>query len=61
MYQKSMFGNTNPRTEAVADLSGSESYTLLVLCVFVFWMGIYPASFLKLTEPAVANLLQYIK
>ncbi len=61
MYQKSMFGMTNARTEAVADLSGSESYTLLVLCVFVFWMGIYPASFLKLTEPAVANLLQYIK
>ncbi|MEZ0487367.1 complex I subunit 4 family protein [Fibrella aquatica] len=61
MYQKSMFGTTNTRTESVADLSGSESYTLLVLCVFVFWMGLYPASFLKLTEPAVANLMQYIK
>jgi NADH-quinone oxidoreductase subunit M len=56
-----MFGVTNARTEAIADLSGSESYTLLILCVFVFWMGIHPASFLSLTEPAVANLLQYIK
>ncbi|MEZ0538431.1 complex I subunit 4 family protein [Fibrella arboris] len=61
MYQKSMFGTTTDRTEAVVDLSGTESYTLLVLCVFVFWMGLYPASFLKLTEPAVANLLQFIK
>lgn len=61
MYQKSMFGPATARTENVPDLSGSESYTLLILCVFVFWMGLYPASFLKLTEPAVANLLQYIK
>ena len=61
MYQKSMFGTTNTRTESLTDVSGTESYTLLVLCVFVFWMGIYPASFLKLTEPAVANLLQFIK
>lgn len=61
MYQKSMFGPTSARTQHVPDLSGSESYVLAALCFFVFWMGLYPASFLKLTQPAVANLLQYIK
>jgi NADH-quinone oxidoreductase subunit M len=61
MYQKSMFGVPSARTQSVADLSGTESYVLAALCFFVFWMGLYPASFLKLTEPAVTNLLQYIK
>jgi NADH-quinone oxidoreductase subunit M len=61
MYQKSMFGAPSARTQAVADVSSTDSYVLAALCFFVFWMGLYPASFLKLTEPAVANLLQYIK
>lgn len=61
MYQKSMFGEPSPRTAAVVDLAGTDSYVLLILCVFVFWMGLYPASFLKLTEPAVLNLMQFIK
>jgi NADH-quinone oxidoreductase subunit M len=26
----------------------------------VFWMGVYPHTFMKVTEPAVANLMKYI-
>lgn len=61
MYQKSMFGQPSARTQSVEDISGTESYVLAILCFFVFWMGLYPASFQKLTTPAVTNLLQYIK
>ena len=61
MFQKSMFGPTSGRTETFADLSGTESWVLLPLAVMVFWIGMHPNSFLKLTEPAVMNLLQYLK
>lgn len=60
MYQKSMFGQKTARTENFADLTGSESWVFIPLAFMVFWIGMYPASFLKLTEPAVTNLLQYI-
>ena len=60
MFQKSMFGPTSARTETFDDLSGAESWVLLPLAVMVFWIGIYPNSFLKVTEPAVMNLLQYV-
>jgi NADH-quinone oxidoreductase subunit M len=61
MFQKAMFGQPTANTESFADLSGSEVWVLIPLVFFVFWMGLYPASFLKLTEPAVTNLLQYVK
>jgi len=61
MFQKTMFGTPTANTQSFADLTGSEVWVLIPLVFFVFWMGLYPASFLKLTEPAVMNLLQYIK
>ncbi len=60
LFQKSMFGNKSTFTEHFADLSMSERAVLVPLIVMVFWMGLYPNTFLKLTEPAVSNLLQMI-
>ncbi|GAB3706551.1 NADH-quinone oxidoreductase subunit M [Spirosoma flavus] len=60
MFQKSMFGATTSRTESFADLTTSESWVLIPLVFMVFWIGIYPKSFLHVTEPAVASLMKYI-
>ncbi|AQG81358.1 complex I subunit 4 family protein [Spirosoma montaniterrae] len=60
MFQKSMFGTPSSRTTNFADLTLSESLVFVPLVVMVFWMGIYPQTFLKVTEPAVANLMKYI-
>lgn len=60
VVQKSMFGNKTAFTEHFADLSFSERAVLFPLAFMVFWIGLYPNSFLKLTEPAVSNLLQII-
>jgi len=60
MFQKSMFGPTTARTTIFADLTLSESLVFVPLVIMVFWMGIYPQTFLKLTEPAVVNLMKYI-
>lgn len=60
MFQKSMFGPASSRTESFTDLTTSESLVFIPLVFMVFWIGIYPHSFLKVTEPAVAGLMKYI-
>lgn len=60
MFQKSMFGPTSLRTGTFADLTRSEGLVFVPLVIMVFWMGIYPHTFLKATEPAVTSLMKYI-
>ncbi|WP_234736197.1 complex I subunit 4 family protein [Tellurirhabdus bombi] len=60
LFQKTMFGKKTELTETFTDVSASENWVLIPLCIMVFWIGIVPNTFLKLTEPAVANLLQII-
>ncbi|MBC3790309.1 complex I subunit 4 family protein [Spirosoma utsteinense] len=60
MFQKSMFGPTSSRTATFADLTMSESLVFVPLVIMVFWMGIYPKTFMDITEPAVVNLMKYI-
>ena len=61
LVQKSMFGITSRITEGFADLYFSEKIVLFSLSFTVIWLGIAPNMFLKLTEPAVSQLLSIIK
>jgi NADH-quinone oxidoreductase subunit M len=38
----------------------SESAVLIPLVILVFWIGIYPNTFLKISEPSVNHILQVI-
>ncbi|HEV7349289.1 NADH-quinone oxidoreductase subunit M [Telluribacter sp.] len=60
LFQKSMFGTRSVVTEQFADLSISERAVLVPLVIMVFWIGLYPATFLQLTEPTVSQLLRFI-
>ena len=60
LYQKSMFGPKSNMVEGFSDLTTSERAVLLPLVIMVFWIGIYPNTFLKISEPAVNHLLQII-
>ena len=60
MFQRAMFGSKSSFTEHISDLSFSEKVVLFPLAFMVFWIGLYPNSFLALTEPAVLNLLNSI-
>jgi NADH-quinone oxidoreductase subunit M len=61
MVQKSMFGITSRITEGFTDLTFSEKAVLLPLSFLVIALGLAPNMFLKLTEPAVIQLLSIIK
>ena len=60
LFQKSMFGPKSKWVEGFQDLTASERAVLLPLVIMVFWIGIYPSTFLKITEPAVNQLLQLV-
>ncbi|TDE10039.1 complex I subunit 4 family protein [Dyadobacter psychrotolerans] len=60
LYQKSMFGPKSNWVEGFKDLSVTESAVLIPLVIMVFWIGIYPNTFLKISEPAVNQILQII-
>ena len=58
MFQGVMFGEQNNWTEKVTDITATEAAVLLPLAVLVIWMGVAPAPFLQLTEPAVKQVLE---
>lgn len=58
MVQKAMLGEKSGLTQHFTDLTLTEQLTLLPLAVMVFAIGLNPNAFLRLTEPAVAQLLQ---
>jgi NADH-quinone oxidoreductase subunit M len=60
MFQMSMFGPKSKWVEGFQDLTFSERAVLLPLVIMVFWIGIYPNTFLNISEPAVKNLLQLV-
>ncbi len=60
MVQKSMFGGSSELTDSFLDLSFSEKATLLPIAILIIFFGIAPNLLLKLTEPAVNQLLTII-
>ncbi|HSN49629.1 MAG TPA: NADH-quinone oxidoreductase subunit M [Bacteroidales bacterium] len=60
MYQKTMYGNRESG-EPFPDLTKGEMLTLLPIILMIFFTGIFPGVFLKITEPAVMEIINLIK
>ena len=62
LYQRTMFGEiTKEANKTLPDLDGREMATLIPIIVFCFWIGLYPAPFLKAMEASVANVIQTVE
>jgi NADH-quinone oxidoreductase subunit M len=62
LYQRTMFGEiTNDKNKSLPDLDARELATLLPIIAFCFWIGLYPAPFLKAMEVSVANVIQTVE
>jgi NADH-quinone oxidoreductase subunit M len=58
MYRRVIFGQlTKNDLKTILDLSPREVMVFAPLVFVTLWMGIYPAPFLDVMEPAVANLI----
>ena len=57
MYQRAMLGPDSAFSDTITDLSGTELLMFGPLIVLVFWLGLFPGTFLHLTEPVVSGIL----
>ncbi|HPR63533.1 MAG TPA: NADH-quinone oxidoreductase subunit M [Thermoanaerobaculia bacterium] len=59
LVRKVFFGAVNTATlEGLQDLSIREIICVLILGIFIVWIGVYPSTFLSRIEPAVQEFLK---
>lgn len=58
LYQRVFFVETNPKVVGLQEMDLREIITLLPMVILVFWIGIYPDTFLSFMHPSVENLLK---
>ncbi len=62
MYQRVMFGElTREENKNLKDLSGREILVLSLITVFIFWIGLFPQTFLSRMEPTVRSYLVQVE
>jgi NADH-quinone oxidoreductase subunit M len=62
LYQRLMFGTlTHEANQRLTDLSGREIALLVPIVVLMFWIGIYPGTFLRKMDASTAHLLRQIQ
>ena len=57
MYQRTILGETSIETDKFTDLTTSEKAVLIPIVIMVILIGVCPNLFLKVSEPAIINLL----
>jgi NADH-quinone oxidoreductase subunit M len=62
MFQRVMFGTiTNEKNRHLPDMNAREVAYMLPLLVFVFWIGVYPQTFLRKMDASVTALVTRIE
>jgi len=63
MYQRVVFGTvTNEKLNTeLTDLNAREIIVLVPIFIFIVWIGIYPTTFLDLSEAPVSAILEHVK
>lgn len=62
MFLRVMFGPiTNQKNNSLVDLNGREIGILIPIILMIFWIGIYPSTFLKKTEATAAALIANVQ
>jgi len=58
LYQRIFFMEVNPKLHGLVDMDVRETIILIPLIFLVFWIGIYPDSFLDFMHPTVQHLIE---
>jgi NADH-quinone oxidoreductase subunit M len=62
LYQRLIFGGiTHEANRRLTDLSGREIALLVPMVVLMFWIGIYPGTFLRQMDAASAHLFEQMR
>jgi len=58
MYQRVVFGEVkNPKMKELTDMTPREIFIFAAMAVFIVWIGIYPNTFLKVSDKSTAKLI----
>jgi len=60
LYQRVFFMETNPKVSRLSDVDIREMLTLLPMIILIFWIGIYPDTFLGYMHASVGHLLERV-
>jgi len=60
MYQQVMLGPDSAHSATISDLTGPELWVVGPLIVLVFWLGLFPGTFLRMSEPAISSILTLV-
>lgn len=62
MYQRVVFGEVkNPELkDQLTDMNNRELVVLIPIFIFIVWIGIYPGTFLSMTEESTKSILQHV-
>jgi NADH-quinone oxidoreductase subunit M len=60
LYQRVFFMDINKKIIGLTDMDIRETITLLPLLILVFWIGVYPNSFLSFMHASVQHLIERV-
>ncbi len=61
MYQRVVFGEVkNPKLEGLKDMNAREIFVLAPIFILIVWIGIYPTTFLKVSDRSTAKVVKQI-
>jgi NADH-quinone oxidoreductase subunit M len=60
LYQRVFFMQTNPKVAGLSDIDGREIVALLPMIIMIFWIGIYPNTFLGFMHESVSHLIERV-
>jgi NADH-quinone oxidoreductase subunit M len=60
LYQRVFFMETNPKVAGLQDINFREITTLLPMIILIFWIGIYPNTFLGFLHESVFHLIERV-
>ncbi|NJD22551.1 MAG: Fe-S-binding domain-containing protein, partial [Melioribacter sp.] len=62
MYQRVVFGEVKNEElkHELTDMNLREMIVMVPILVFIVWIGVYPSTFLKLTETSTQSILQQV-
>ncbi len=60
-YQRFIFGEVkNPKLNDLKDLTKRELAVIIPILLFIFWIGIYPSTFLNMTKQSTAKIVHQV-
>lgn len=61
MYQRVVFGEVkNPSLHGLKDMNAREIFVMIPIFIFIVWIGIYPSTFLKVSEKTTAKIIHQV-